>query len=132
MTTEEMKMFERRFFQAWNEGKPEILDELYSPAFINHINGENLDAAKQGIIGVRAAFSDFHLTLDDQIAGGDKLVSRWTARGVHSGVFLGVPATGKHVEVPGIGIFRFENGKIVEAWSLADFLGLLRQMGALP
>ena len=132
MTTEEMKTFEHRFFQAWNEGKPEILDELYSPAFINHINGENLDAAKQGIIGVRAAFSDLHLTLDDQIAAGDKLVSRWTARGVHSGVFLGVPATGKHVEVNGIGISRFENGKIVEAWSLADFLGLLRQMGALP
>ena len=88
-------------------------------------------AVKQGIITVRAAFSDFHLTLDDQIAEGDKLVSRWTARGVHSGVFLGVPATGKHVEVTGIGISRFENGKIVEAWSLTDFLGLLRQMGAL-
>ncbi len=132
MTTEEMRTFERRFFQAWNEGKPEILDELYSPAFIDHFNGENLDAAKQGIIRVRAAFSDFHLTLDDQIAGGDQLVSRWTACGVHSGDFLGVPATGKHVEVPGIGIFRFENGKVVEAWSLADFLGLLRQMGALP
>jgi SnoaL-like domain len=70
MTTEEMKAFERRFFQAWNEGKPEILDEVYSPAFINHFNGENLDATKQGIIRVRAAFSDFHLTLDDQIAGG--------------------------------------------------------------
>ena len=131
MTAEEMQALERRYFQAWNEGKPEILDELYSPAFINHFNSEDLDAVKQGIITVRAAFSDFHLTLDDQIAEGDKLVSRWTARGVHSAVFLGVPATGKHVEVTGIGISRFENGKIVEAWSLTDFFGLLRQMGAL-
>ena len=80
MTSEEMKALERLYFQAWNEGKPEILDGLYSPAFINHFNGENLDGVKQGIITVRAAFSDFHLTPDDQIAEGDKLVSRWTAR----------------------------------------------------
>ena len=61
MTTEEMRTFERRFFQAWNEGKPEILDELYSPAFIDHLTVKTW-MSQAGHLRVRAAFSDFHLT----------------------------------------------------------------------
>jgi predicted ester cyclase len=132
MTTEEMKALVRRAIQAWNDGKPEIVDEVYAPNFVNYFNGEDRERLKQAIQGSPAAFSDLHITDNDFIVEGDKVVVRWTARCLHSGVFLGVPATGKRLEWNGIHICRVENGKIVDVWSLGDDLGLLRQMGALP
>jgi len=132
MTTEEMRTFERRFFQAWNEGKPEILDEVYSPDFINHFTGENRDRLKQAIPETRAAFSGLHITIDEFIIEGDRSVARWTAQSTHTGTYMGIPATGKRVEQVGINIARMADGKIVEEWSLGDNLGLLRQLGVLP
>ena len=106
-----MKAFERRFFQAWNEGKPEILDELYSPAFIDHFNGENLDAAKQGIIRVRAAFSDFHLTLDDQIAGGISLYPAGPRAAYTVATFLAFPPPGSMWKCPASGSSGLRTGR---------------------
>jgi predicted ester cyclase len=132
MTAEEMKALGRRIAQAWNEGNLEIIDEVYAPNYVNHFTGEDREKLKQALEGVRAAFSDLHITLDDSIVEGDQLAFRWTMRAVHTGEYLGVPATGRHVEVRGIHIGRIENGQVVEEWSRGDDLGLLRQMGALP
>jgi steroid delta-isomerase-like uncharacterized protein len=132
MTTEEMKALGRVAIQAWNEGRPELLDEVYAPNYRNHFNGETLAMLKQSLLATRAAFAGFTITIDDQIVEGDKDVTRWTARGVHAGEHLGIPATGRLVEITGITIGRFENGRIVEEWGLADDVGLLRQLGVLP
>ena len=132
MTTEEMKALGRRVVQAWNEGKPELMDEVYAPNYHNHFTGETLDMLKQNLLATRAAFSGFTVTIDDQIVDGDKAVMRWTARGVHTGEHLGIPATGKQIEITGVNIGRFEHGKIVDEWARGDDVGLLRQLGVLP
>ena len=74
---------------------------------------------------------DLRLSADDIIVAGDKIVIRGVARAAHTGPYLGIPATGKHIERPYINIFRVENGKVVEEWSLGDDLGVLRQLGVL-
>jgi steroid delta-isomerase-like uncharacterized protein len=87
---------------------------------------------KQLVTMYLAAFPDLHLTIEDQIAEGDKVVIRWTAHGTHKGNFMGIPPTGKEAVVTGITIDRFANGKTVEAWNNSDDLGLLQQLGVVP
>ena len=78
------------------------------------------------------AFPDFHVTLEDVIAEGDKVASRGVWRGTHQGNFMGIPATGKSVAVSYSDIWRFENGKAVENWVQMDMLGLMQQLGVAP
>lgn len=132
MSTQTIKNLVRRELLAWNEGRLEVIDEIYAPAFINHYTGETPATLKQKITAVRAAFPDVQVAVDAQVAEGDMIVSRWTARGVHREAFMGAPATHKHMEQTGITMLRVENGKIVEGWSRADELGLLQQLGLLP
>lgn len=129
MTTDDPRALGRRVVQAWNEGNPELLDMAYAPNYRNHFNGETIVGLKQALSTVRSAFSDFTITIDDEIVDGDKLVVRWTARGVHSGEYLGLAATGTRVEYTGIHVVRIEAGQIVDEWSLADEIGLMRQLG---
>ncbi len=78
------------------------------------------------------AFPDSQLPVEDQIAEGDKVVTRWTCRATHTGEFQGMPPTGKYTTMTGTTIFRIANGKLVEGWTNADMLGLLQQLGAIP
>jgi steroid delta-isomerase-like uncharacterized protein len=81
----------------------------------------------------REAFPDFHSTIEDQIAEGDKVVTRWTMSGIHQGEFRGIAPTGKQITVTGIGIFRFsDEGKVIESWDNFDQLGMMRQLGVVP
>ncbi len=80
----------------------------------------------------RAAYSDGRITVDDQVAEGDKVASRWTGRGTHDGQLMGIAPTGRRVTVPGVTVSRLENGKVVEEWTNWDTLGMLRQIGAVP
>ncbi len=84
------------------------------------------------IVWLTTAFPDLHLTIEDEIAEGDKVVTRVTARGTHQGSFMGIRPTGKRAVVTGIVIDRFANGKTVEAWNNLDDLGLLQQLGVIP
>jgi predicted ester cyclase len=77
------------------------------------------------------AFPDLHFTLEDRIAEGDKVVSRWTFHGTHKGELQGMPPSGKQVTMTGISIDRLAWGKVVESWDNPDQLGLLQQIGAL-
>lgn len=75
-------------------------------------------------------FPDFHLVIEEQIAEGDKVVTRVTFQGTHRGEYRGIPATGRRVSYGGVAVDRIQNGKVVEGWHQADDLGLLRQLGA--
>jgi predicted ester cyclase len=79
---------------------------------------------------VCAGFPELQQTLDDQIAEGDKVVNRWTARGTHRGAYMGFAPTGKSLTFTGITIFSFAQGKIVEQWVEQDMMGFMRQLGA--
>ena len=81
---------------------------------------------------IRGAFPDHHLTIRDQIAEGDKVVTRVTFHGTHSGSFNGMPATGKQVEWSGIAMDRIANGKVVEMWHVQNTASLMQQIGAPP
>ena len=79
---------------------------------------------------LRAGFPDLTITVEDQVAEGDMVVTRWIARGTHRGAFQGVPATGRDVVMAGTDIDRIVGGKVAECWAQVDELGLMRQLGA--
>jgi predicted ester cyclase len=79
-----------------------------------------------------SAFPQSQTTIDDEIAEGDKVVSRWTYRAVHRGEFQGIPPAGKQVTMTGLTLLRIAGGKIVEHWVELDQLGLLQQLGVVP
>jgi steroid delta-isomerase-like uncharacterized protein len=96
----------------------------------SHLNGLDafVDLLRQFFVG----FPDLHVTMEDVIAEDDKVVLRWNWSGTHQGYFEGIAPTGKRVKVIGLGVFRLEDGKIVERWLIEDFLDLMRQLDALP
>ncbi len=132
MTSQEAAAKAQLSIRAWNEGRIDLLDEVYAPQYRNNFTGETLDMLKKSIRDTRAAFPDLTITIDDVITEGDKAVVRWTARGVHTGDYHGIPATNRQIEITGVNIGRYEQGKIVEDWSRGDDAGLLRQLGVLP
>ena len=80
----------------------------------------------------RTSFPDWTEHIEDIIAEGDRVVTRWTSRGTHQGEFEGIAPTGKQVTVAEVAIFRIANGKIAEQWGFPDIMALLRQVGAKP
>jgi predicted ester cyclase len=78
------------------------------------------------------AFPDIHIHVEDTVAEGHKLVTRWSAHATHKGDLMGIPPTGKEVAISGTAIDRFENGQSVEHWEIIDQLGLMQQLGVIP
>ena len=134
MTPEENnKALGRRIVDAINSGSPAALDEVFAPGYVdrNPFPGATSDREgfKQGLTKFRVAFPDFRYTIDDEIAVGDKLVHRLTAKGTQKGEFLGVPATGKQATWSEIHIGRIADGKVVEHWGTVDQMGMAQQLG---
>jgi steroid delta-isomerase-like uncharacterized protein len=127
----------RLYEEAFGQGKTEAVDEVLEADFVCHDpNSETgeirgAQSIKGEIEYFRNAVPDLFWRVEDQVAEGDKVTTRYTLGGTHQGEFFGVPASGKRVEVSGINIDRFEGGKIVEEWASYDLLGGLRQIGAI-
>ena len=135
--TEENKAILRRVVdEVLNQKNLDLVDEFYATDYVNHLppNPEirGSEGFKQFFAMQFAAFPDFHLTAEDVLAEGDKVVLRWTFTGTHEGELMGIPPTGKQVTYTGIVINRFADGKIVEDWEIADFLGMMQQLTAPP
>ncbi len=126
----------RRYAEAsWNHGNLELISEIIPPNHVHHAPGLSAsgpEGMKQLVGMFRAAFPDIRLTIEDQIAEGDKVVIRWTTRGTHRGPLMGIAPTNKAVTVTGIDIYRFANGMVEEQWSNWDAVGLMQQLGAMP
>jgi steroid delta-isomerase-like uncharacterized protein len=122
--------------EVLNQGRFERMDELVHENFIelDPLPGQQQgrEGLKAVLVGFRAAFPDIHWTVAEMISEGDRVVTRFTWTGTHRAVFLGVPATGRRVEVKGVVIDRLESGKMADSRILMDTLGLLQQLGALP
>ncbi|HKF35863.1 MAG TPA: ester cyclase [Ktedonobacteraceae bacterium] len=138
MSIEENKAMDRRFYEeVWNGGNLAVVDEFVAANYVDHDPQptgavEGVEGIKQSVTMYRTAFPDAHFTIEDQIAEGDLLVTRWRARGTHQGPLMGIPPTGKPAMVTGISITRWASGKVVEGWTNFDALGLLQQLGAVP
>jgi len=139
MLTETNKAISRRFLEeVFGKGKLNVLDEIIAPDHVDSGPGTlpglptGPEGSKQLVTVYRNAFPDVHFTIDEQIAEGDKVVTRWTAHGTHQGELAGIPATGKSSTVTGIGVDRIVNGKIVESWGMFDQFGMMQQLGIIP
>ena len=139
MSTEENKSLARRFFEEfWDQKNLAAADELMAATHVDHTPGSPAglppgpEGFKQFGSVYFAAFPDLRLTLEDQIAEGDKVVTRWTSYGTNTGSLFGMPATNKSATLTGITISRIVNGKVVETWTNFDTLGMLQQLGVVP
>ncbi len=139
MSTEDNKTLMRRFYEeVMNQKNLAAIDDFLAPTFVNHsalqlgMLGGGIEEVKQYVSMILTTFPDLYYTVEDMIAEGDKVVARLTVSGTQQGAFLGIPSTGKHATITDIEIFRIANGKAVENWVQADFLGLLQQLGVVP
>jgi serine phosphatase RsbU (regulator of sigma subunit) len=130
---EENKAIFRRYVEeVGNQQNFELVDEIFERYISHQPDGSTLERGPEDVKRFHreyhSAFSDFHLSIEDQIAEGDKVVSRYTMRGTHQGDFRGLAPTGKEVELKAVTIFRFSpEGKVVETWDSYDQLSLVRQ-----
>lgn len=116
----------RLWEEVWNQNNLSVCDEIFDAEYAAH---------EKGFAPVlRAAFPDIHFVVEDMIAEGDKVVSRYTITGTHQGEFMGIPPTGKRVKLTTIWIHRLADGRIVEGrdWGEFDRLSMLEQLGAFP
>ena len=127
----------RRYCEdLWNRWDLTVVEELISSeiAFRDSLGmtARGLEGFTGYVAAVRAAFPDFHNTIEEIIAEGDKVVARLTYRGTHQGHLFGIVPTGRQVVYSGIAIFRIAGGKIVDGWVIGDTLALMQQLGAVP
>ena len=128
----------RRFYdEVMGKGNMKLIDELVADNFVEHyLPDPKMPANKAGLSQTmamfRTAFPDLQITVEDLIAKGDKVWTYTTMRGTNTGAFMGMPATGKKIDVKGVDIIRFANGKAVEHWGVNDDLTMMQQLGIIP
>jgi len=136
MSAKENKARQRRVFEeVLNKGNLAIIPELFAPSYVSHnplLESKGPEGFKQNVTAVRTAFPDIHCTIEDMVAEGDKVVTRYTSRSTFKGEFMGIAPTGKKVTTTAILITRWVGGKEVEAWEVMDTLGMMQQLGVVP
>ena len=136
VSAEENKALVRRFYAEIDKGNIDILDELVAEAYIDH-NPPPFPGLAKGREGLKQSFRMFweatpgYHHIEDQIAEGDKVVTRLTSYGKHQGDLPGAPATGNEMKMTSITIHRIANGKLVEKWAEKDMIALLTQLGVM-
>lgn len=123
----------RVFEEAWSKGNVEVLDEVVAPSFKQHQyeRPSTREGFKAAIQEIRTAFPDLKVTIEDSVAMDDKVWARVTCTGTHRGQFKGLSPTARRFEITEIHIARFENGKGVEHWGVADMPRLMEQLGVI-
>ncbi len=138
MSAEQNKELIRRYFEeGWNAGNVEVAVEIFSNGYVNHNPGlpgmpPGQDGIRMLMGAFRGVFPDIHYSVEDIVAEGDMVATRWTMTGSQQGEFLGIPPSGKRVAVTGIQIDRIADGKIVEHWRETDIMGMMQQLGVIP
>lgn len=137
MSEENKAIVRRSFDELFSQGDLDVADAVIAADYVGH------DPAlpqpmhgplefKRFVTMYRTAFPDLTLTVEEQIAEGDRVVTRFTARGTNRGALMGIPPTGRRVTITGISIDRMVDGKSAESWTNYDLLGLMQQLGILP
>jgi predicted SnoaL-like aldol condensation-catalyzing enzyme len=139
MSTETNKAIARRFFEdIFSQGNLALADEIIAPDYRDTGPGAipelppGPEGSKMLVTIYRNAFPDINFTIDEQIAEGDTVVTRWTASGTHKGELAGIPPTGKSVTVSGVAVDRIVNGKLVVGWDISDRYAMFEQLGLIP
>ena len=137
MSAEESKAAMRRYFGVFEQGNIDLFDELLAPDYVNHSPATpDLPTGPEGVKGVVAMFRsgipDLRVVVEDMIAEGDKVATRYTLEGTHEGELFGVPPTGQLLSIKNISVERVSDGKIREHWRITDSLDMMQQLGVIP
>ena len=136
--SENNKAVVRRLIEeVWNKGNLPLADELFTPNYEHRDAstpdfGRGPEGEKKRATLYRTAFPDLRLTVEDIIAEGETVVTRWSCRGTHKGDLRGIAPTGKQINISGVTITRLEKGKLAEGFVSWDALGLMQQLGVVP
>jgi steroid delta-isomerase-like uncharacterized protein len=136
MSTENKEIVRRIYDEVWSQGRFETIDELYAPTFSMDdplapgVQGP--DGYRQYAKGMFAVFPDLKIAVEEQVAEGNKVATRWRATGTHKGELMGIPPTGKQGSTTGLTITHLVDGKVVSETSEWNALGLLQQLGVIP
>lgn len=129
------KAVARSFFEVvLDQGHLDKYAESHAPDFVAHA-GDHLATLDEDMAAAREerqALPDMRVKVNQVVGERDLVVVYWTASGTNTQPGMGLPATGKKITTPGMTLFRFKDGKIVEEWSVWDMLGAMRQAGLLP
>lgn len=134
MSLEANKEIARRILEeVFNEGKLEVIDELVSPDHINRSDGYGGRDEYKGFVQLyRSAFPDLDFKILYQIAEGDMVGHHWKANGTHQGEIMGIPPTGKAIEITGTYMAIIRDGLVIEEWGNWDAMGMMVQLGVVP
>ena len=137
MSAEENKTTMRRYLDVFEQGNIELLDELLAPDYVNRTPATpDLPTGPEGVKGVvsmfRSAMPDLRVAVEDMIAEGDKVATRYTLEGTHEGELFGVPPTGRRLSIKSMTVERVSDGKIREHWRVTDNLEMMQQLGVVP
>ena len=138
MSTSDNKALIRRFVEeALNKRNASLLDGIYSNDYVGHDPDrpaprrmEDMKQIMDQMLG--KVFPDAQYSIDGLYAEGDVVIWHWTFRATHQGEVMGIPPSGKPINISGVNIFRIVNDKVVEDWVYRDTIGMMRQMGAMP
>jgi steroid delta-isomerase-like uncharacterized protein len=127
----------RLFEEVWNKGNLSLVDELFTPNYEHHDSsspdfGRGPESEKKRATLYRTAFPDMHLKVEDIIAEGETVMTRWSCRGTHKGDLNGIAPTGRQFTISGMTVARLSNGKMAEGYVNWDALGLMQQLGVVP
>jgi steroid delta-isomerase-like uncharacterized protein len=132
MSAEKNKAVIHRLAEVVNQGKLELVDEIFASDYVRHdpsalLGDVGREEYKKVFTNLRRAFPDARWLMDDLLTDGDKVIARWTFTGTHKGQFYNIPPSGKKVTYPIIAIYRIADGKIAEDWHIFHTLGLWQQ-----
>jgi steroid delta-isomerase-like uncharacterized protein len=136
--SEENKILSRRVVEeVLVAGNLDVVDEIVSEDYVHHDpampeEGHGRESFKEFASMYRSAFPDVHVEIEDMIAEGDRVATRWVASGTHEGELMGISPTGNRVTVVGNTIERIAEGQIAETWDNYDALGMMQQLGVIP
>lgn len=135
MAADKTQAIRNLYEQLWNRGDMSAADQLCGPSYLAHISlmGDlDTDGLKQMVRSFRSAFPDVRFRIDDILTSGNTFVVRWTSSGTQRGELMGIPPTNRSGETTGIDIFRFEDDKVSEQWSVWDAWKMMQNLGVAP
>lgn len=120
--------------EIYSEGNLDLIEDYVAEDYVEYNSASpepirGRDGYRENVEMVRTAFPDMEVMSEHVIVEGQTAVNHWTIHGTHEGPLMGIEPTGKEVEIEGISIGRFENGKVVEGWTVADLFGAFQQLG---
>jgi steroid delta-isomerase-like uncharacterized protein len=126
----------RYFYEIWSDGNVGLIDQLFAAEYVDNNPLDGQDTGRQGVRqfaqAMHSAFPDLSVSVDLQVAEGDKVATRYTFRGTHTGTFMGLAGSNKAVEITGITVFRVSGGQIRERFGYFELATLLAQVGQAP